>query len=131
MTVNCCFKKSAWFSSGRTFAGGTVTRGSSHRAGILVALCVAVGLLAAERVSAHEDPPGCGGTAGTSSNLTPDPVGPVQHGDTVCYIACFGNPADNCNITGFDAELFFPDLSSVQIVIGASPKTSVQRWACS
>ena len=88
----------------------------------LAAVCAPLWLGAVQRVAAQEDPPGCT-FAGAGALIQPDPSGAVTHGDTICYDVCYSVPDGNinsCNVINFDADLFFPDGSSINTVSGAS-----------
>lgn len=69
-----------------------------------------------------QDPPGCT-FAGSGASIQATPAGVVEAGDEICYRVCYSVPdggIGSCNVVDFDADLFFPDGTSVVVTTGAN-----------
>ncbi len=89
------------------------------KAAILAAVVAPLWLGAVVRA---EDPAGCS-FAAAGASIQNVPSGSSNHGDQICYNVCYdvadGN-INSCNVTGFTANLFFADGSSVTTTSNAS-----------
>ncbi len=83
---------------------------------VVAAAFGAIALTRGEQASADQLPPGCN-TNGLTETLSVTPSGVVRDGAVLAYSVTFtNNAAGACNVTGLNASLVKPDLSSTPLL---------------